>query len=109
MISTYTKDFFHGKKMGPDLRKFENSFSQLPDFHDEFQHVAKNIKGFEFFLLRYVICSQIWLKYFLDYHHFDYIDKKILKRNPCRKTHAKVIKANVFKEEKGEKREKMLC
>jgi hypothetical protein len=72
--------------MGPDSWKFEFFFPQLPEFHDKFQYVAKNTKGFGFFVLRYVICSQIWLKYVLDYHHFDYIDHKILKRNPCRKT-----------------------
>jgi hypothetical protein len=45
------------------------------------QKVAKNIERFFFVLPSYLICSQIWLNYFLDYPHFGYI-AKILTRNP---------------------------
>ncbi len=34
-----------------------------------------------FFLLSYLTCSQIWLNYFLDDRHFDYMTKSLKK--PC--------------------------
>jgi len=37
--------------------------------------------SFFFFLLSYLVCSQIWLNYFLNDCHFDY--NKILKINPA--------------------------
>jgi hypothetical protein len=30
-----------------------------------------------FFILSYLVCNQIWLNYFLDDHHFDYITKSL--------------------------------
>jgi hypothetical protein len=36
---------------------------------------AKNIEGFCFLILSYLVCSQIWLNYFMDDYHFGYITK----------------------------------
>jgi hypothetical protein len=53
--------------------KFSNSQSC-----DNFQKVAKNIKGILFFsLLSYLLCNQIWLNYFLDDCHFGYITNSL--------------------------------
>ncbi len=38
-------------------------------------------KGFFFFLLSYLTCSQIWQNYFLDDRHFDYMTKS--SKKPC--------------------------
>ncbi len=86
MISTYIKNF-HGK-YDPNLpdfkkkkKKKKQGVSKLPDFYNKFQHVAKNIKGFFFFLLSYLIHSQIWLNCLMDDHHFSYFTK-LKKTNP---------------------------
>jgi len=44
-------------------------FPRSPDFYDKFQYVANNIEGsfFSFFfLVSYVVCSQIWLNHLMD-------------------------------------------
>jgi hypothetical protein len=58
------------------ISNFKNSKS--PESYDNFQKVAKNIKGFYFFLPSYLLHSQIWLNFFLDDQHH-----KILKGNPA--------------------------
>jgi hypothetical protein len=56
------------------ILNFKNS--NLLDFYNNLKKVAKNIKGFCFFsLYSYLLCSQIWLNYFLDDCHFGYITK----------------------------------
>jgi hypothetical protein len=42
------------------------------DFYDKFHQIANNIEASCFFKKRlsYLVCSQIWLNYFLDYHQF---------------------------------------
>jgi hypothetical protein len=54
------------------------------DFYDKFHYVAKNIEAFCFFKKRlsYLVCSQIWLNYFLDYHQF-WIHQEILLKDPA--------------------------
>jgi hypothetical protein len=72
------KGFFSWKVL-PKLANFlkkKNSNRQISTTSSSI--VAKKIKGFSFFpLLPYVIYSQIWLNYFLDYYHFDYITKSL--------------------------------
>ncbi len=60
-------------------------FFKLSNFYDKFQPRIKKYSVFFFFLFRlsYLVCSQIWLNYFLDDCHFGYITKS-LKRNPER-------------------------
>jgi hypothetical protein len=70
----FKKGFFTVKKM-----------TQIsPDLYDNFQEVGSCQEYrrilFFFSLLSYLVCSQIWLNYFVNDHHFDYITK-ILKRN----------------------------
>jgi hypothetical protein len=77
MISTHTKDFSWEK-----CPKFARSYfknSKSPEHYDNFQRVAKDIEGFCFFFLpSYILCSQIWLNYFLDDRYFgDYITKSL--------------------------------
>jgi hypothetical protein len=60
MISTYTKDF-SWKKKDPKWPDFD-FFSKSPDFYDKFQYVAKNIERLLFFILSYLVHSQIILK-----------------------------------------------
>ncbi len=56
------------------------------DIYDKFHQVANNIEASCFFKKRlsYLVCSQIWLNYFLDYHQFQ-IHHKILnfKKDPA--------------------------
>jgi hypothetical protein len=81
MISTYTKDFL-GEKNWPKFARFiEFYFFKSSDFYDKFQYVAKILERFCFSLLSHLICSQIWLNYFVNDHNFGNIHK-ILKRNP---------------------------
>ncbi len=59
--------------------------STSPKSYDNLQKVAKEYRRILFFffflvLPSYLVCSQIWLNYFLDDCHFGYITK-ILKRN----------------------------
>jgi hypothetical protein len=39
------------EKKWAQIRGNLNFFPQLPEFHEKFQYVAKNIKGFGFFVL----------------------------------------------------------
>jgi len=54
------------------------------NFYDKFHQVANNIEASCFFLKRfsYLVCSQIWVNYFLDYHQF-WIHHKILLKDPA--------------------------
>jgi hypothetical protein len=75
MIWTYTKDF-PWKKMTQirQISKFFNSRS--PDFYDKVPVGSQEYrKILFFFLLSYLICSQIWLNHLLDNHHLCYINK----------------------------------
>jgi hypothetical protein len=49
---------FH-EKNDPNSPDFKETNSKLPDFYGKFAKVAKNIKGFWFFLdFSYLVCSQ---------------------------------------------------
>jgi hypothetical protein len=63
MISTYTKEF-SWKKWRKMTRFCFWFFFKSPDFNDKFQYVAKNIERLLFFILSYLVRSQIWLNYF---------------------------------------------
>lgn len=67
----------------PIERIFQGKIPQIPKiFCNKFQYVAKNVEDFLFyFLLSYLVCSPIWLNYFLDDHHFDYITKSCYLHN----------------------------
>jgi hypothetical protein len=60
---------------------------QISKNNNKFQQAAKNIEGFcflfLFFLVSYLVYSQIWLNYFLKDCHFDYITKSLKERNPA--------------------------
>jgi len=80
---TYIQTIFRGKKLA-QTRQTDSNFkknSQSPESHyDNFQKVAKNIEGFSFFffaLPSYLLCSQIWVNYFLDDRHFGNLTKSI--------------------------------
>jgi hypothetical protein len=62
MISTYTKDSPWEK--WPKFATFKDFFPKLPDYYDKFEKVTKNMKDF-FFLLSYLICTQIWQNHFM--------------------------------------------
>jgi hypothetical protein len=64
MISSYRKDFPWIK--WPKFARFPKNF---------FQWVAKNVEVFCFFLLSYLVCSQIWLNHIWVDCHFSYITK----------------------------------
>lgn len=70
------------------ISNFKNSKS--PESYDNFQKVAKNIKGFYFSLPSYLLHSQIWLNFFLDDRHFANITKSL--KETLLQTH--VTKAN---------------
>ncbi len=59
------------------IKKFPN----FTESYDNFQKVAKNIEGFLFYfflkLPSYLLCSQIFLNYFLDDCHFGYVTKSL--------------------------------
>ncbi len=55
---------FHGKKWRKMMRFWFWFFSKSPDIYDKFQYVAKNIEILLFFILSYLVRSQIWLNYF---------------------------------------------
>ncbi len=55
----------------------EDLLLKSPDFYDEFQYVDRNIKGFFFFLLSYLVCSQIWLNHFVNDGHFGCITNSL--------------------------------
>jgi len=58
-----------------------------PDLYDKFQEVGSCQEYrrilFFFSLLSYLVCSQIWLNYFVNDHHFDYITKILKKNSVC--------------------------
>ncbi len=51
---------------------------RFPDSYDKLHYVAKNIDKFVFFLLSYLVCSQIWLNHLIGDRYF-----KIGKKNPA--------------------------
>jgi hypothetical protein len=53
--------------------------SKLPESYNNFQKVGSQEyrRILVFFLLSYILCSQIWLNYFLDSCHFGYITKSL--------------------------------
>jgi hypothetical protein len=64
---------------------------------------GKNIEGFFvfFFLLSYLVCSQIWLNHLMDDHHFSYIyitkltqKKKKPESSTCRQLEHFIIYVN---------------
>jgi hypothetical protein len=59
----------------------EDLLLKSPDFYDEFQYVDRNIKGFFFFLLSYLVCSQNLAKSFCEWWPL-WLYHKFLKRNP---------------------------
>jgi hypothetical protein len=65
-----------GKVNGPpdfEIQIFEIArvFRSLPEGSQEYR------RNLCFFLPSYLLCSQIWLNYFLDDYHFDYITKSL--------------------------------
>jgi hypothetical protein len=69
MISTNRKkNSWKGTTHIRQISKKKNS--KLPDFDDKFQQVAKE-------------CRRIWLNYFLDDCHFNYITKSFKKNLDC--------------------------
>jgi hypothetical protein len=62
MISTYTK-YSPWEKMA-QICYIQRFFSKLPDYNDKFEKVTKTMKDF-FFLLSYLICTQIWQNHFM--------------------------------------------
>jgi len=72
MISTYTKDF--SWKKWPKFDRFPKK-KKFPNCQLFMIRVAKNIERFWFFLLSYLVCSQIWLNHLMDDCHFSYITK----------------------------------
>ncbi len=65
----------------PQIRQIlKKTNCKLSDFYGNFQQVAKNIERFwVYFLLSYLVCSQIWLNHLMEYCHFSYVRK--LKKN----------------------------
>jgi hypothetical protein len=49
---------FHGKNR-PNRQIFKGKFSKLPDLDDKFQQVAKNTKGFLFFLKTFISSKEM--------------------------------------------------
>jgi len=79
MISTYTKGFLV-KKNDPNSPDFEsNQNLQIFMMSSSRPRIAQEYRRFLsfFFLLSYLVCSQIWLNYFLDDYHFGYITKSL--------------------------------
>ncbi len=61
---------------------FKEKFPKFPRFFIiSFSRQPKMQKAFCSFLLSYLVCSPIWLNYFLDDHHFDYITKSCYLHN----------------------------
>ncbi len=68
------------EKNDPNLPDFERVFFiKLAVFIIKFQQEAKNVGTSVFFLLSYLVCSQIWLNYFVNDDHFDYVTKSLKK------------------------------
>jgi hypothetical protein len=66
------------EKIAQIARFSKEFFSKLSYFDDKFQQVAKNTKGFCFFLkLSYLVDSQIWLNYFPHDWYFNNIAKSL--------------------------------
>jgi hypothetical protein len=67
------------EKNGPNLQKFEEKYIQIAKFSRISFRSSKEHRRILYivFLLSYLLCSQIWLNYFLDDHHFDYITKSL--------------------------------
>jgi len=85
MISTDTKDFPWKNKIkndpnSPDFKKkkfqvHQTFYKYVPVSSQEY------IEGFYFFfLLSYLVCSQIWLNHLMDDRHFNYIKRKFEKK-----------------------------
>ncbi len=83
-FSTCTKDF-SWKKNGPNSPNFEEKYIQIARFFTISFRSSQERRRIRYIVSTfiYLVCSQIWLNYFLDDHHykFDYITKS-LKRNP---------------------------
>jgi len=80
-ILTYTKDF--SWKKWPKFTKFRRFyFFKSPNFN-ELLVGSQEYTNFYFYLFiyfglpSYLICSQIWLNYFLDDCHFGYVTKSL--------------------------------
>ncbi len=67
---------FYMEKM-TQIRQISKNFnSRSPDFYDKVPLGSQEYrKILFFFLLSYLICSQIWLNHLMDNHHLCYITK----------------------------------
>jgi hypothetical protein len=91
MVSMDARDFSWKKWLKFVI--FQRIFS--PNyFDDKLQYVAKKYRMILFFLLSYLVYSQIWLNYFLNYCH--HLHQKILKRNPGLKFQHFPCKSQIF-------------
>jgi hypothetical protein len=77
-VSTWKYDFnpYKGYSMEKMAEICQISIFFFPNcqiFMMKFQQVAKNIEGLWFFLLSYLVWSQIWLYHLMDDCHFSYI------------------------------------
>jgi hypothetical protein len=64
------KGFFMEKKRPKFARFLKGINYKSPDFYNTLPRI---IKGLWFFLLLYLVCSQIWLNHLMDDRHFSYI------------------------------------
>jgi len=65
---------FH-ENVDPNSANFEVMFFQIANFYDKFNRQPKIFLKYIFFLLSYLVCSQIYLNHLMDDCHFNYITK----------------------------------
>jgi hypothetical protein len=65
------------RKKGPNLSDFKKIKSKFPEFLWWVPVGSQEYRRIFFPLLPYLVCSQIWLNYFLNDCHFDYITKSL--------------------------------
>jgi hypothetical protein len=73
-------------KNRPKFARFqEKKVSSSPDFYKYVPVSSQEYRRilFLFFLLSYLVCSQIWLNHLMDDRHFNYIKKNLKKKGVC--------------------------
>jgi hypothetical protein len=70
------------KKKKKRVSKSPNFYDKVPVGSQEYRKILGFFKK-NFFLLSYLVCSQIWLNHLMDDHHFSYMTKLGGKKKHC--------------------------